>query len=150
MVALKQTPTGWTYGLLWNHIWSIAGSSNRADVNSTFLQPFLAKAMGKGLTLNANFESTYDWEGHNWVVPMNLSVSQVMKLGTQLVSISGGLGRARPPTQVRASTISASPARKLPNMAASNVEVPAGAVRNSFQINTPQNAATMVAPWPSP
>jgi hypothetical protein len=91
MVALKQTPTGWTYGVLWNHIWSVAGNSNRADVNSTFLQPFLAKAMGKGLTLNANFESTYNWEGPGWTVPMNLSVSQVMKLGTQLVSISGGV-----------------------------------------------------------
>jgi hypothetical protein len=63
MVALKQTSTGWTYGVLWNHIWSIAGSSDRPDVNSTFLQPFLAKAMGRGLTLNANFESTYNWEG---------------------------------------------------------------------------------------
>ena len=30
------------------------------------------------------------------------------------------------------------------------VEVPAGAVRNSFQMKTPQIAATRVAPWPRP
>jgi hypothetical protein len=91
LVALKQTPSGWTYGVLWNHIWSIAGSSNRPDLNATYLQPFLSKGMGKGLTLGANVESTYDWEGHNWVVPFNLTVSQVLKLGTQLVSVGGGV-----------------------------------------------------------
>ena len=32
----------WTYGMLANHIWSFAGDDDRADVNSTFLQPFFA------------------------------------------------------------------------------------------------------------
>jgi hypothetical protein len=91
MVVLKQTPSAWTYGILWNHIWSIAGSSNRSDLSATFLQPFLAKGMGKGLTVTANFEASYDWEGKNWVVPLNLTATQIMKLGTQLVSIGGGV-----------------------------------------------------------
>jgi hypothetical protein len=91
IVALKQTPTGWTYGALWNHIWSVAGSSNRPDVSSTFIQPFVAKGLGKGLTATANFEASYDWEGHQWVVPMNLTMTKVTKLGTQLVSIGGGV-----------------------------------------------------------
>jgi hypothetical protein len=91
MVALKQTPTGWTYGALWNHIWSVAGSSNRPDVNSTFIQPFLAKGMGKGVTATANFEATYDWERHQWTVPLNLLMTKVTKFGTQLVSIGGGV-----------------------------------------------------------
>jgi len=51
---------------------------------------------------------------------------------------------------VRARTMSASPVRKLANIAASKAGVPGGAVRNSFQMNTPQNAAIIVAPWPSP
>src|SRR5215472_17055944 len=50
----------------------------------------------------------------------------------------------------RARIISASPARKQPNMAAINRLVPGGAARNSFQMNTPQKAATIVAPCPSP
>ena len=49
-VALKQTAGGWTYGVLVNHLWSFAGDDNRADVNSTFLQPFLAKSLGQGRT----------------------------------------------------------------------------------------------------
>src|SRR5208283_1335047 len=52
--------------------------------------------------------------------------------------------------EVRAKMISASPTRKQPNMAAINRVVPGGAVRNSFQMNSPEKAATMVAPCPSP
>jgi hypothetical protein len=40
-VVLKQQK-GWTYGALMNHVWSFAGESGRADVNATFLQPFVA------------------------------------------------------------------------------------------------------------
>lgn len=40
-VVLKQEGS-WTVGALANHIWSFAGDSDRADVNSTFLQPFMA------------------------------------------------------------------------------------------------------------
>jgi hypothetical protein len=40
-VALKQKG-GWTYGVLANHVWSFAGDDNRADVNATFVQPFLS------------------------------------------------------------------------------------------------------------
>ena len=39
-VVLKQS-NGWTRGVLANHIWSFAGDGDRADVNATFLQPFL-------------------------------------------------------------------------------------------------------------
>ena len=71
-LALKQTPTGWTYGALVNHIWSVAGDEDRADISSTFLQPFLAKQFPGGRTLTLNSESTYDWKGGNWIVPVNL------------------------------------------------------------------------------
>src|ERR1700747_780334 len=46
--------------------------------------------------------------------------------------------------------INTSPTRKQANMETINLDVPDGAVRNSLQINTPQNAATIVAPCPSP
>jgi hypothetical protein len=50
----------------------------------------------------------------------------------------------------RARMIIAMPATKHRNMAPSNFEVMGGAARNSLQMKTPQSAATMVAPWPSP
>ena len=90
-VVLKQTAGGWTYGALVNHIWSVGGLSSRPDVSSTFLQPFVAKALGQGRTLTFNFESTYDWENEKWSVPLNVKYSKVMKWGDQLVSVGGGV-----------------------------------------------------------
>jgi hypothetical protein len=90
-VVLKQTADGWTYGALANHVWSFAGSGNRADLSSTFLQPFLSKGLGQGRTLTINFESTYDWTGEQWTIPLNLTYSKVSKIGNQLVSYAGGV-----------------------------------------------------------
>jgi hypothetical protein len=89
-VALKQTTSGWTYGALVNHLWSFAGEDDRADISSTFLQPFLAKGLGQGRTLTVNFESSYDWKGQQWTVPFNFGYSKVAKIGSQLVSYQAG------------------------------------------------------------
>jgi hypothetical protein len=90
-VALRQTPAGWTYGLLFNHLWSFAGDSNRADVNATFLQPFVAKGLGQGRTVSVACESTYDWEREQWTLPLNAVYSKVDRIGKQLVSCQGGV-----------------------------------------------------------
>jgi len=90
-IALKQTEDHWTVGLLFNHIWSVAGDDDRADISNTFLQPFLAKGIGKGRTLSVNFESTYDWKAEQWTVPINLTYAKVSKVGHQMVSYTGGV-----------------------------------------------------------
>ena len=92
-VVLKQTEDGWTYGALVNYLVSVAGDDDRADVNSMFLQPFLSKGLGKGRTATINLESTYDFEGHAWTIPVNLIYSKVTKIGGQMVSFAIG-GRA--------------------------------------------------------
>ena len=89
-VALKQTDDGWTYGALVNHLVSVAGEDDRADLNATFLQPFLSKAYPGGRTLTVNLESTYDWEGEAWNVPVNVMYSKVTKAGNQLLSYAFG------------------------------------------------------------
>lgn len=91
VVMLEQTPGGWTVGLLANHLWSVAGDDDRADISSTFLQPFVSKSLGRGQTLSLNTESSYDWKAQAWNVPINLSYSRVLRLGEQLVSLSGGI-----------------------------------------------------------
>jgi len=90
-VALKQTAGGWTYGALFNHIWSFAGNGNRADVDATYLQPFLAKGLGKGRTANVALESTYNHDAHQWTIPLNVGYSKVTRVGGQLVSFQGGV-----------------------------------------------------------
>jgi hypothetical protein len=88
-VALKQSGP-WTYGALANHLWSVAGEEDRPDVNATFIQPFLSYVTKTYTTLGINTEATYDWEGEAWSVPINLTVAQMLKVGGQLVQISGG------------------------------------------------------------
>jgi hypothetical protein len=88
-IALKQHG-GWTYGVLANHVFSVAGDEGRTDVSNTFIQPFLAYTTKKAFTATLNSESTYDWMQHEWTVPVNLQFSQVVKLGGQLMSIGVG------------------------------------------------------------
>ena len=89
-VALKQTGP-WTYGALFNHIWSFAGDSDRSDVDSTFLQPFVSYTTPDAWTYVVNSESTYDWEQEQWSTPVNFMVSKVTRFGKQLVSVQGGV-----------------------------------------------------------
>jgi len=91
VLALQQTPGGCTYGVLVNHIWSFAGDDDRSDISSTFLQPFVAKQFPGGRTITVNSESSYDWKGENWNVPLNLGYSKVAKWGSQMLSWQVGL-----------------------------------------------------------
>ena len=89
-VLLKQE-SGWTYGALGNHIWSVAGDSARPDISTTFLQPFLSYTTPSAWTYAANTESTYDWKNKQWSVPLNLLVSKVTKIDSQLINVGGGV-----------------------------------------------------------
>lgn len=85
---LLRQDSGWTYGMLANHIWSYAGDSSRADVNATFLNPFLSYTTKKFTTFGINTESVYDWENRQWTVPLNATVSQLLKIGKQPISLA--------------------------------------------------------------
>jgi hypothetical protein len=85
VVITQQGP--WTIGTLANHIWSFAGESSRDDVNVTFLQPFVTYTTRTATTFSLNTESTYDWDGRQWTVPVNAGVSQVLRIGGQLVQV---------------------------------------------------------------
>jgi hypothetical protein len=89
-VILKQEGP-WTYGALANHIWSFAGESSRADVNTTFVQPFLSYTTPTAWTYTLNLESTYDWESSQAAIPLNAVATKVTRIGSQLVSVGGGL-----------------------------------------------------------
>jgi hypothetical protein len=88
-VVLKQHK-GWTVGMLMNHIWSVAGSGSRPDVNSTFLQPFVSYTTKTAWTFSLNTESTYDWTADKWGVPIHFQVSKLVRFAKQPVSIGGG------------------------------------------------------------
>ncbi|MEO8350100.1 MAG: transporter [Chthoniobacteraceae bacterium] len=81
---------GWTVGVLANQIWSVAGNDDRQNVNSMFLQPFVSYTTKTHTSFTLNTESTYNWDDSQWTVPLNLMVSQVLRIGKQPVSIQLG------------------------------------------------------------
>lgn len=88
-VGLKQEGH-FTYGMLANHIWSYAGDDDRSDVNATFLQPFLSYITDTKTTFTINTESTYDWEDDHGIVPINIIVSQLLRVAGQPIQIGAG------------------------------------------------------------
>jgi hypothetical protein len=90
LVVLKQAGP-WTIGILANHIWSVAGDDDRVDISSTFLQPFVAYTTKDAWTFTLNTESSYDWKGEQWSVPVNAQVTKLLRFGKQPVSIGGGV-----------------------------------------------------------
>ena len=88
-VALKQAGP-WSVGLLANHIWSVAGDDDRGDISATFLQPFVSYITKTKTTLAVQTESTYDWKAEAWSVPVIGQVSQMLKIGPQILQFSIG------------------------------------------------------------
>jgi hypothetical protein len=89
LVVVKQQG-GWSYGFLFNHIWSFAGNSERHYVSSTFIQPFLSYATKTKTTFSINTESTYDWHNEQWTVPVNFSVAQLTRIQKQPIQFTLG------------------------------------------------------------
>jgi hypothetical protein len=84
-VVLRQD-SGWTYGALVNHLWSVGGSGSES-VNNTFVQPFIAYTTKDAWTFNLDSESTYAWGAHQWTVPFNATVSKLFRIGKQPISM---------------------------------------------------------------
>jgi hypothetical protein len=88
-VLLKQQ-SGWTVGVLVNHLWSFAGESDRSTISNTFLQPFVNYTFPDTFGITFNTESTYDWVARRWTVPLNLQFSKIFKFGPLPVSLAIG------------------------------------------------------------
>lgn len=91
LVLVNQTSNGFTYGGLVNHIWSIAGRSNRDRVSTSLINPFISRTTKTAFTYSASADITYDWKSDRWTMPISVNVSKLTKLGGQLVSIGGSI-----------------------------------------------------------
>jgi len=89
VVALRQQH-GWTYGALANHVWSVTNSDDHEQVNATFIQPFVSYSWPTATTVTLNTEAGYDWNTDDWNVPVNLALSQVLRIGRQPISLQIG------------------------------------------------------------
>jgi hypothetical protein len=88
-VVLRQDGP-WTYGVLANQIWSYAGDDYRTAVNSLYMQPFIAYTFPTYTSIGINTETTYGWENHQTSIPINLTLTQILKLAGQPISLQVG------------------------------------------------------------
>ena len=88
-LALKQAGP-WTFGGLINHIQSFAGDDDRQDISATFIQPFMSYITKTRTTIGLNTETTYDWETEQWSVPVNLTVNQLLRVGSRIIQLGVG------------------------------------------------------------
>lgn len=79
-IVLRQEGK-FTYGMLINQVWAADTPSDRSSVNQMFVQPFFTYLPGGGWTFALNTESTYDFTGGQWTVPLNLMAAKMFKIG---------------------------------------------------------------------
>jgi hypothetical protein len=59
--AIVWQPGPWTIGVLTRHLWSVGDSSGEADINETYVQPFVSYTTQDAWTFSLNTESFYYW-----------------------------------------------------------------------------------------
>lgn len=79
-----------TYGILLRQLWSVAGSSDRPSISQFYFQPFFAMTDETALTLALSIEDTHDWRSDQNLGYAIFTGSQVLRWGTQTVSVGGG------------------------------------------------------------
>ena len=95
---LSLGPTGvlfaslgkWTLGFVTSNVWSIAGDSDREDVNSFLLQYFVNYNFGKGWAVGTAPILTANWKaesGNQWTIPWGLQISKLTHFGSRPVNL---------------------------------------------------------------
>jgi hypothetical protein len=102
MVALLQ-PGHWTFGVLVNNVFSVAGSSHRPSVNQMALQYFITYNLKKGWNINSGPIIAANWHnkasgdaangddtasGGRWTIPYGGGVGRVTRMGYQPINFS--------------------------------------------------------------
>ncbi len=90
IVALIQ-PGKWTVGALVNNVWSVAGPSDRSDVNQMSWQYFVNYNLKKGWYLSSSPLISANWKastGNVWTVPVGGGVGRIFRLGFQPVNVA--------------------------------------------------------------
>lgn len=83
----------WTLGGLLNHLVSVAGDDDRADVSTTNLQPIVTRNLPNGWSASFAPEISYDWKassGDAWTLPLGGTLSKVVMFGKHPVSFAAG------------------------------------------------------------
>jgi hypothetical protein len=75
LAVFKQTER-WIAGLICSHVWSVSGSG-KSDVNGTRIEPLITYTAPTATSIGLGAEINYNWESDAWLIPLELSVSQL-------------------------------------------------------------------------
>ena len=90
IIFIKQNKA-WTYGIRANHLWSVTGNNDREEVSTSLLQPMLSYTTNSAVSFSLKSETKYNWAAKNWIVPINLLISRVLKIKGKRIKAGVGL-----------------------------------------------------------
>ena len=85
-LVLIAMPNQWTFALLTNNIWSIAGDANRSTVNELTFQYFITYNFPRGWYVTTQPQLTSMWfnkPGEKWTVPFGGGVGRSFQIDKQ-------------------------------------------------------------------
>lgn len=87
-VLVMHQGKGLSIGFIANQIWSVAGSSDRADFNQFYTQLFLTHSYKSGASLGITSEITQNWQGNTTLITLSPNVGAITKLGGQTMQFA--------------------------------------------------------------
>lgn len=73
-VAVVKQQGAFTVGLVVNHQWSVGSSV----FNTTLIDPWLGYTWHRGFAVEMESQSSYDWTGKDWIIPLQAGVGQLI------------------------------------------------------------------------
>jgi hypothetical protein len=89
--AFVKQQDDFTYGLIASQLWSIGGSSQRPGVNVGLYSPFVTYRSENLWNLTLQVPVTYDFNGHQWTVPVLLEADKLVSFRQIPITISFGV-----------------------------------------------------------
>lgn len=89
-VVVLRIQGHWLYGTLVNNLFSVAGPSERPDVNQMLVQPFVNYNLRHDWYLVSSPYVTANWKassGNEWTVPVGGGAGRIVRLGKQPVNV---------------------------------------------------------------
>ena len=92
-VVVLTTPGPWVLGILASNVWSFAGPSSRANVNTFSSQLFVNYNLPQGWYLTTSPIITANWTApasQRWTVPVGGGIGRIFKVGGQALNAQLG------------------------------------------------------------
>lgn len=75
--AIYKQAGPWTSGVLFNHVWSVAGDDDANYVSASRIEPLIAYTAPTATTIAVSAEMNHNWHAKSWVIPVELRIAQL-------------------------------------------------------------------------